>query len=158
MNGVVGADADETHSNDETFLPDVVRLFVTFFTKIIAPFVCDNRSMCIVNNKYTREAKIIKKVISNLDDTVKEVRAIVDNYDMLHERRYVGDMTGVSYIDALDRAVSCTTLTDTQASILSYMLAGYSVGDIVNSTGMSQPNISKFRKKIIRKIAYQYER
>lgn len=90
--------------------------------------------------------------------TVEErtVTAIMNMYDELDQRKYVGDYTALDYLDEFDEAVKDTEMTDKQSEVLALLLKGHSQTDVSDTLGIEYDSVRKIRSRLISKIAKQY--
>lgn len=90
-------------------------------------------------------------------DKERIVGAIIDLYDELRERRFVGDYSGIPFIDSLDSAIENARLSDMQYSVIDLLLRGFSQTDVSNTLGIKKQSVNTIKKRAIKKIAKNYE-
>lgn len=89
-------------------------------------------------------------------ETERKVTAIMDMYDELDQRKYVGDYTALDYLDEFDEAVRDADLTGKQREVLHLLKLGYSQTDIVDTLSITKDSVSHIKKRLVTNIAKQY--
>lgn len=90
-------------------------------------------------------------------DIERIVGAIIDLYDELKERRFVGDYSGLPFTDSLDIAIDEAKLSDMQYGVIDLLLRGFSQTDIAITLGIKKQSVNNIKRRAIKKIAKHYE-